>query len=85
MRGSTDEQAKEETVRGRQGGGGVNEANRIRMGECEWESLARGECSVFGISKSLSLFLLSIYLPLSFSPSPSISPGDGTALVKLLY
>lgn len=38
-------QAKEETVRGRQGAEGgeretVKEANRIRMGECEWESLA---------------------------------------------
>lgn len=67
MRGSTDEQAKEETVRGRQGGGGVNEANRIRMGECEWESLARGECSVFGISKSLSLSFSFPYISLFLS------------------
>lgn len=59
-------------------------------GEKEWES----DRSVFGISMTLPpsffFFLLpSIHISFlfyfSFSPSASISPGDGTALVKLLY
>lgn len=58
-------------------------------GEKEWES----DRSVFGISMTLppsSFFFLlpSIHISLLFfyfSPSASISPGDGTALVKLLY
>lgn len=47
----------------------VNEANRIRMGECEceWESLAWGECSVFGISKPLSLSFSPPYISLFLS------------------
>lgn len=59
-------------------------------GEKEWES----DRSVFGISMTLPpsffFFLLpsihiSLFFFVAFSPFASLSPGDGTALVKLLY